>query len=165
MIQRKDAASYAWKRAADHSTGRVPSRPRAATARQSSATLRIGKNRKWIEPEARQVAVALRMQRTNILVRGQLEAFAVHNARFFELREQHIATHRGGKGSGEEAMIAPGVEANERRRSKSPKTIRFQPLTLCCCLQIRAALEAKGDHCGCVPLILACKVCRSRFCN
>src|SRR2546425_10881895 len=134
MMQRKDAAIYAWQRTADHSTVLVPGRPRAAAACRSSATLRIGKNRKWLEPEARQVAVALRMQRTNILVRGQLEAFAGHNERFFELREQHIATHRGGEGSGEEAMIAPGV-------------------------------EAKGDHCGGAPPILACKVCRSRCCN
>src|SRR6266851_2403273 len=76
---------------------------------------RIGKDGKWIEPEACQVVVALRMQRTSVLVRGQLEAFAVHNKRFFKLREQHIATHRGGEGSGEEAMIAPGVKADERR--------------------------------------------------
>src|SRR5712691_8275051 len=105
------------------------------------------------------------MQRTSVLVRGQLEAFTVHNKRFFELREPHRATHRGGAGSSMEAMIAPGVEADERRRSKTPKTIRFQPLTLRRGLQITADLGAKEDHCGCAPLIFACKVCRSRCCN
>jgi hypothetical protein len=31
-----------------------------------------------------------------------------------EFREQHIATRRGGEGSGEEAMLAPGGMATER---------------------------------------------------
>ena len=103
----------------------------------------VREDRKWIETELLQVSKALGMNHARIAVCREVKRLPIDEQRFFQLGEQdEPAPHRRLGGSHQQAVVAAGIQPDNRRRSKAAETVGFQPLPTESSVQVTARFSS-----------------------
>ena len=106
----------------------------------------IGPNGQGIEPEPDQILKPAGMDNTGILVAGEIVARIAENNPFFEAVDEHHASDGRVRGGDEQAVIAPGVAADERGGRKPPKAVCLKPFFGKRRVEVGAGVLVEGDH-------------------
>src|SRR6266567_4717807 len=87
----------------------------------------INPDREGIEPELGKKFISAWMDGARILIRRELEARAIDNERFLQLRKQKHAAQRRLRRGGQETVVAAGIETGDGGRRESADPIGFEP--------------------------------------
>src|SRR6185369_1589622 len=90
--------------------------------------------------------MALRMIDTGILIDRQLVSAPVDNQCLFEVGKKNQPANRRLRRSDQQPVIPAGVEAHNRRRSKTTQTVCLEPLTLRSAFKIPNINAAELNH-------------------
>src|SRR5207344_2164797 len=87
----------------------------------------VRRHREWIEAEGAEVLMARGMNGAAIEVAAELDGFALGLDHFFKARNEHVTAHRRRQCRRQEAVIAPCVRSEDRRRREAALAVRLEP--------------------------------------
>ena len=89
---------------------------------------------------------SLRMNRSVILVGGEINPPIAKNQRLFQFGKQKHASAGRIQGSGEQPVITPRIRAAERSTGKAAQPVGLKPFPAEACLQIGTDALVKANH-------------------
>lgn len=99
-----------------------------------------------VEAELLEVSKALRMNDAGIAVGGKIKGLVFDEECFFQFRKHDNAAHRWLRGGHQQPVVAAGIQADNRRRSKAAESVCLKPLTAECGVQIATGFSCELNH-------------------